>query len=422
MPHRGADDLRTRLTEQDRLVIAGASLAGLRAAEAARKAGYAGEITLIGAEEHPPYNRPPLSKEFLCEDLPPDPVFRPPQALREQLEVDLRLGCHAIGLDARRRVLHCADGEVPYSALVVATGAQPRILPGTPAEGTEGMRGVYTLRTLDDARSVREALAAGARTVVVGAGFIGAEVASAVRKRGLPVTIVEAAPVPLGRSVGAQLGMLLADLHRQAGAHLRLGSAVQRIEGNEAVRAVLLDSGEQIPADLVVVGIGAAPCTGWLADSGVQLDPHDGSVLCDGSLATSVPGVYAAGDVCSWTSALLGRRLRLEHWTSAAEQGAAAGRNAADGGTRHYDTVPYFWSDWYGSRIQFAGEPAGADAEVIGGGWTGGRLLALYRRGDQFAGALTVNRPSLIMKLRRLIADRASWSEAVDFAAAKAVG
>jgi NADPH-dependent 2,4-dienoyl-CoA reductase/sulfur reductase-like enzyme len=408
--------------EQDCLVIAGASLAGLRAAEAARKAGYAGRITLIGAEEHLPYNRPPLSKEFLSAESPPDPVFRPLRALREQLAVDLRLGCRALGLDARRRVLHCADGEVPYSALVIATGAQPRTLPGTRAAGTAGIRGVRTLRTLDDARYVREALAAGARTVVVGAGFIGAEVASAARERGLPVTIVEAAPVPLGRSVGARIGMLLADLHRRAGADLRLGSGVRRIEGNGAVHGVLLDTGEPIPADLVVIGIGAAPCTGWLAGSGVQLDPRDGGVLCDASLAASVPGVYAAGDVCSWTSDLLGRRVRLEHWTSAAEQGAAAGRNAADGGARPYDTVPYFWSDWYGSRIQFVGEPAGADAEVIGEGWADGQLLALYRRGDQLAGALTVNRPALIMKLRRLISDRASWREAVDFAAAKAGG
>jgi NADPH-dependent 2,4-dienoyl-CoA reductase/sulfur reductase-like enzyme len=399
------------------LVIVGASLAGLRAAEAVRKAGYAGQITLVGAEEHLPYNRPPLSKEFLCDQQPPDPVFRPLPALRDELEVDLRLGCRATGLDAKSRVLYCGDQELPYSALVIATGAAPRSLPGTSPE-TGGPRGVHALRTLDDARNVRDALEAGASTVVVGAGFIGAEVASAARKRGLPVTIVEAAPVPLGRSVGAAMGMLLADLHTAAGTDLRLGSGVQRIEGNGAVTGVLLDSGERIPADLVVVGIGAAPSTGWLAGSGVELD-HDGAVRCDASLATSAPGVFAAGDVCSWDSDLFGRRLRLEHWTSAAEQGATAGRNAADGADRRYDTVPYFWSDWYGSRIQFAGEAAGGEAEVIGGGWQDGRLLALYRRGDHVCGALTVNRPALIMKLRRLIADRAGWHQAVAFATAK---
>jgi NADPH-dependent 2,4-dienoyl-CoA reductase/sulfur reductase-like enzyme len=243
---------------QDCLVIAGASLAGLRAAEAARKAGYAGTITLVGAEDHLPYNRPPLSKEFLSAEAPPDPVFRPLPALREQLAVDLRLGCRATGLDARARVLHCDDGQLPYSALVIATGAEPRPLPGTP-RGTAGPLGVHVLRTLDDARRVRAALDAGARTVVVGAGFIGAEVASAARGRGLPVTIVEAAPVPLDRSVGPQLGLILADLHRRAGAGLRLGSGVRRIEGNGSVKGVLLDSGERIAADLVVVGIGAVP-------------------------------------------------------------------------------------------------------------------------------------------------------------------
>jgi NADPH-dependent 2,4-dienoyl-CoA reductase/sulfur reductase-like enzyme len=406
----------------DGLVIVGASLAGLRAAEGARKAGYAGPVTLIGAEQHLPYNRPPLSKEYLCADSPPDPVFRPLSALREHLAIDLRLGCHAVGLDARQRVLHCDDGELPFSALVIATGAQPRALPGAPEPPTAGARGVLTLRTLDDARYVRTALAAGARTVVVGAGFIGAEVASAARKRGLPVTMVEAAPAPLARSVGPQLGMLLADLHRQAGTDLRLRVGVRQIGGNGLADGVTLDSGEHIPADLVVVGIGAAPCTGWLAGSGVELDPHDGGVLCDASLAASAPGIYAAGDVCSWTSGLFGRRLRLEHWTSAAEQGAVAGRNAASGSALPYDTVPYFWSDWYGSRIQFVGEPGGAEPTLIGGGWQDGRLLALYRRGDELAGALTVNRPALIMKLRRLIAERAGWREAVDFAVAKSGG
>jgi NADPH-dependent 2,4-dienoyl-CoA reductase/sulfur reductase-like enzyme len=399
------------------LAIVGASLAGLRAAEAARKSGYPGPITLIGAEPHPPYSRPPLSKEFLCDDSPPDPVFRPLRELRERLAIDVRLGCRAVGLDSRRRVLFCDDGELPYAALVIATGAQPRDLPGAPASGRGGVR---SLRGLDDARYVRAALQAGARTVVVGAGFIGAEVASAARKRGLPVTMVEAAPVPLGRSVGPRLGALLADLHRQAGTDLRLGAAVERIEGNGPVTGVVLGTGERIPADLVVTGIGALPSTGWLAGSGVELDPRDGGVLCDASLAASVPGLYAAGDACSWASDRFGRRLRLEHWTSAAEQGALAGRNAADGGARRYDTVPYFWSDWYGSRIQFVGEPGGAEPEVIGGGWQDGKLLALYRRDGELTGALTVDRPALIMKLRRLVAERADWREAVGFAVARA--
>jgi NADPH-dependent 2,4-dienoyl-CoA reductase/sulfur reductase-like enzyme len=403
------------------LVVVGASLAGLRAVEAARKAGYAGEITLIGAEEHLPYSRPPLSKEFLGADAPADLAFRTEAALRDELGVDLRLGRCAVGLDTRARVVHLGGGDVPYSALVIATGAEARPLAGTTGPGTARPRGVCTLRTLEDARYVREALAAGARAVVIGAGFIGSEVASAARKRGLPVTVVEAASVPLARSVGPDMGKLLADLHDRGGTDLRLGAGVARIEAaGGAVGGVVLTTGERIAADLVVVGIGAAPCTRWLAGSGVDLDPGDGGVLCDDSLATSAPGVYAAGDVCWWPSGLLGRRLRLEHWTSAAEQGAIAGRNAVSPGeARAYDTVPYFWSDWYDSRIQFVGEPGGSDAEIIDREWEDGKLLALYRHGGRLAGALTVNRPALIMKLRRLIAARAGWREAVEFASGK---
>jgi NADPH-dependent 2,4-dienoyl-CoA reductase/sulfur reductase-like enzyme len=280
---------------------------------------------------------------------------------------------------------------------------------------------VCTLRTLDDARYVREALEAGARTVVVGAGFIGSEVASAARKRGLAVTVVEAAPVPLARPVGPDMGKLLADLHDRGGTDLRLGAGVARIEATGgAVGGVVLTTGERIAADLVVVGIGASPGTRWLTGSGVDLDPHDGGVLCDDTLATSAPGVYAAGDVCWWASGLFGRRLRLEHWTSAGGQGAIAGRNAVSPGqAQAYDTVPYFWSDWYDSRIQFVGEPGGSEPEIIDREWERGKLLALYRRGDEIAGALTVNRPALIMKLRRLIAARASWRETVELASSK---
>jgi NADPH-dependent 2,4-dienoyl-CoA reductase/sulfur reductase-like enzyme len=182
---------------------------------------------------------------------------------------------------------------------------------------------------------------------------------------------------------------------------------------------VVLTTGERIPADLVVVGIGAAPSTGWLVGSGVELDPRDGGVLCDETLATSVPGIYAAGDACCWRSRLAGRQLRLEHWTSAAEQGAVAGWNAVTGDSKSYDTAGYFWSDWYGSRIQFVGDAADAEPEVIGDEWQDGKLVALYRRGDRLAGALTVNRPALIMKLRRLVAARESWRPAVEFTAGR---
>ncbi|HWD05787.1 MAG TPA: FAD-dependent oxidoreductase [Amycolatopsis sp.] len=396
------------------LSIVGASLAGLRAAEAARKAGYEGRITLIGSEEHLPYDRPPLSKQFLGAEEPADPVYRDERALREEWGIELRLDTTATGLDPRARVVCAGEREIPYEALVIATGAEARTVPGA-----EGLEGVCTLRTLDDARKVRAALDAGARTVVIGAGFIGSEVASSARNRGLPVTVIEAAPVPLTRSVGPETGKLLASLHLQAGTDLRLGQGVAGLNGNGAVSGVTLTDGTEVPADLVVVGIGAAPATWWLRESGLALDPRDGGILCDSTLASSVPGVYAAGDVCQWESELFGRRLRLEHWTSAAEQGVLAARTLAPQTAKPYDTVPYFWSDWYDSRIQFVGEPEADEIAIVDRGWEEGKLLALYRCGDRVTGALTVNRPTLVMKFRRMIANREAWSSAVEFGAAK---
>ncbi|HJQ47057.1 MAG TPA: FAD-dependent oxidoreductase [Amycolatopsis sp.] len=398
----------------DSLGVVGASLAGLRAVEAARKAGYSGRITLIGAEEHLPYDRPPLSKQYLGANAE-EPVFRDEGTLRDALGVELRLGDPASGIDTARRVVSVGGDEVPYGALVIATGAQARTLPGA-----DGLEGVRTLRTLDDARMVRRALEAGARTVVIGAGFIGSEVASSARARGLPVTVVEAAPVPLTRSVGPGMGKLLADLHLRAGTDLRLGVGVERITGNGTVHGVVLTDGTELPADLVVVGIGAAPSTEWLRDSAIRLDDRDGGVLCDRTLATSGPGIYAAGDVCHWISDLFGGRLRLEHWTSAAEQGALAARNALEPeSAKPYDTVPYFWSDWYSSRIQFVGEPAADEIAVVDRHWEEGKLLALYRKADRVVGALAVDRPTLIMKFRRMIANRVSWAEAVEFGRGK---
>ena len=401
--------------ERNGLVVVGASLAGLRAVEAARKSGHEGPITLVGAENHLPYDRPPLSKQFLEGTDVTETVFRQEAYLRDELGVDVRLGEPATGLDCAEGVIRVGDGEIPYTGLVVATGADARTLPGT-----EGLRGVHTLRTLDDARSVRDALREGARTVVVGAGFIGSEVASSAKKHGVDVTIVEAAPVPLTRSVGPRMGGLLGELHRAEGVDLRLGVGVEQIKGNERVESVILTDGAELAADLVVVGIGASPSTRWLEGSSVELDERDRGVLCDATLAAA-PGVYAAGDVCHWVSELFDGRLRLEHWTSAAEQGALAARNALDpANAKPYDTVPYFWSDWYDSRIQFVGESAADDVVIVDEAqWENGKLLALYRRGDRVIGALTVNRPALIMKMRRMIAKGADWHEAFAFAEEK---
>lgn len=395
-----------------RLVVVGASLAGLRAAEAARDAGHTGPVTLVGAEAHLPYDRPPLSKAFLDDPEAPDVRFRTEEHLRDELGVDLVLGEPATGLDADAREVVVGDRRIGYDALVVATGARARTLPGD-------LAGVHTLRTLDDAQAVRAALDAGARTVVVGAGFIGSEVASGARRRGLPAIIVEALPVPLVRAVGEQMGAALSRLHEINGTDLRCGVGVDGLEGDGRVTGVRLADGTVLPADLVVAGIGATPDTGWLEGSGVGLD---NGILADETLRTDLPGVYAAGDVVNWVNPLFselptGGRMRIEHWTSAAEQGARAARNALDpDAARPYETVPYFWSDWYGSRIQFVGVPRADEIRVVSGSPEDGRFVALYRTGDRLTGALTLERRADVMKYRVRIGRRTSWTDALAFA------
>ncbi|MFE0019691.1 NAD(P)/FAD-dependent oxidoreductase [Amycolatopsis sp. NPDC059021] len=398
----------------ERLVVVGASLAGLRAVESARRGGYTGSITLIGAEEHLPYDRPPLSKAFLGKGH--DGVvtpFRSADELRDDWDVRLCLGAPAEALDTAEREVVVDGRPVPYDAAVIATGATPRAFPAG-----QGIAGVHQLRTVEDALAIRAALDAGARTVVIGAGFIGSEVASAARKRGLPVTVVEALELPLVRSVGREAGEVCAALHRENGTDLRLGTRVTGIASHAGrVIGVVLDDGDEIAADLVVVGIGVAPATSWLRGSGLVLHALDGGVVCGSTLSTNVPGVYAAGDVAHAASPLFdGDLMRLEHWTNAAEQGAAAARHALDPASAvPLEPVPYFWSDWYGHRLQFVGTPRADEVRVTSRAVEG--FTALYRRGDRLVGALTVDRPREIMKYRRRVAERGEWEEALTFAA-----
>jgi NADPH-dependent 2,4-dienoyl-CoA reductase/sulfur reductase-like enzyme len=397
-----------------RLVVVGGSLAGLRAVEAARKAGFEGTITLIGAERHLPYDRPPLSKEFLDAtdpDVPASiPFFRSDDVFADELRVELVLGAPATGLDVERKTVVVGDRQIGYDALVIATGSRLRTL-----AGSEHLGGVHGLRTLDDALAIRAALDAGARVVVIGAGFIGSEVAASARKRGLSVTVVEALPTPLVRATGTDMGAAIASLHQRNGTTLLCGTGVQAVEGGGHVQRVVLTDGTAIDADLVVVGIGVSPCTDWLEGSGLTLG---NGVVCDETLWTGVPGIYAAGDVANWMNPMFGVRQRMENWTAAAEQGAAAARNAIDPeNAKPYETVPYFWSDWYGARIQFVGVPECDEVLLVDGDVVDDdRWTALYRQGERLIGALTVNGQAVIMKYRRMIAQRASWDEALEFA------
>jgi len=261
---------------------------------------------------------------------------------------------------------------------------------------------VHTLRTLEDALALRQALQPGSRVVIVGAGFIGSEVACAARRRGAEATVVEAVPVPLARAVGDVIGIMLAKLHARLGTRLRCGVAVESVEGTAHVGAVRLSDGSRLPADVVVVGIGSAPATEWLQGSGLELD--DG-VVCDETLNAGAPGVYAAGDVARWFNPLFGQTMRLEHWTTAAEQGRVAARHAIDPSrAAPCAMVPYFWSDWNDDRIQFVGIPGPDEVQVVAGDPDHRVFLALHRRGERICGALGLNQRQSVIRLRAMIA------------------
>jgi NADPH-dependent 2,4-dienoyl-CoA reductase/sulfur reductase-like enzyme len=398
------------------LVVVGASLAGLRAVEAVRGDGFDGTVTLVGAEEHLPYDRPPLSKEYLAAEECPDPRYREHATFADDLDVELVLGTPASALDTSARTVTVGDRAIPYDGLVIATGAHARTLPGT-----EGLAGVHVVRTLDDAIGLRGALRDGNRKVtVVGAGFIGSEVAAVARSLDLEVTILEAMDTPLVRAIGERMGRALTRLHERHGTEVRTGVAVDEVLHEDGrVRAVRLGDGTELDTDLLVVGIGAQPTTGWLEGSDLTVD--DG-VVADARLAAA-PGVYVAGDVARWPNALfddvLDGPMRLEHWTSAAEQGRYAARNAVDPeNAKVYETVPYFWSDWYASRVQFVGVAAGDHVEVVAGDDAdGGPFTALYRANDRIVGALAVDMRAEVMKYRRLIGKREGWDAALALAA-----
>ncbi len=397
-----------RYDDRSTVVVVGASLAGLRAAEELRATGFGGRLVVVGAEARQPYDRPPLSKQVLAGEWEADQT-----ALRSQpyddLDLDWRLGRRAAALDAAARTLTLADGErLAFDGAVLATGAVPRTLPDTPP-----LAGIHLLRTLDDCLAIRAELERGPRVVVVGAGFIGAEVAATCRGRGLAVTVLEALPAPMVRGLGPVLGNALGDLHRDHGVDLRLEAGVAGFEGTDRVEAVLMGDGSRVDADVVVVGIGVRPATDWLDGSGLRVD--DG-VECDAT-CQAAPGIVAAGDVARWPSGLYdGASMRLEHWTNAAEQGAFVGRRllAADDAAPVFDPVPFVWSDQYDVKIQVAGSVRGDDQiEVVDGSLEERRFVAAVGRAGRLVGAVGFGRPRVLMQYRRLIAERASFEDAL---------
>ena len=398
------------------VVVVGGSLAGLRAAETLRAEGFEGRISFVGAEERLPYDRPPLSKKVLSGEWEPERIALRKHGDVDSLELDLRLGIRAEGLDLAARSVALSDGSaVTFDGLVIATGASVRRLPGQ-----ADLEGIFVLRTLDESLALRAALTTGSpRVVVVGAGFIGAEVAATARGLGCEVTIVEALPVPLVRGLGPRMGAACGELHRDHGVTLLLNVGVSALEGRGRVERVRLTDERVLEADVVVVGIGVAPATTWLEGSGLEL--RDG-VVCDATLAAGPPGVFAAGDLCRWPNELFGEEMRVEHWTNAAEQGAHAARNllaamAGDAG-QPYAPVPFFWSDQYGQRIQFLGR-AGPEDEVriVSGSVEERAFVALYGDGARLRGVLGLSRPKLVMGYQKLLASRITWEDALAHAA-----
>lgn len=323
-----------------------------------------------------------------------------------------------MGLDLDAQVVRLDDGrELFYDGLIITTGASPRRLPGT-----EGLAGVFTLRTLDDVAAIREAMDRGARrVVVVGAGFIGAEVAASCRERGLDVTMVEPLPQPLSRVLGERVGAVIADLHRSHGVDVRLGVGVDGIEGDGRVERVLLADGSTIDADLVVVGIGVVPNTDWLEGSGLQVD---NGVVCD-ETTLAAPGVVAAGDVARWPNARFGETMRVEHWEHALDMAMHAAKRLlgwAEGAPAEdfrYEPVPWFWSDQYDRKIQLAGRPGPDDDLVVIAGDLGeDRFCVAYGRDGRATAVLAVNMAARVVRYRRALADGVAWSQILEDAAA----
>lgn len=392
------------------VTIVGASLAGLRGAEALRRAGYDGAITLLGAEPHLPYDRPPLSKKILSGVWELEKSQLATAERLGELSIDVELGVTATGLDLAGQTLSTSAGDRPFDALMIATGARCRNLPGA-----DDLAGVHVLRGLDDCAALRSELAAAAgRVVVIGAGFIGAEVAATARTMELDVTMLEAAPHPLQRVLHPDLGQLMADIHVEHGVDVRCGVGVAELgaEGGR-VTNVQLDDGTVIDAEIVVVGIGVIPNTEWLEGSGLTID---NGVVCDAT-TLAAPGVTAAGDVARWASPRYGGELlRVEQWDNAVSMGmhAAVRLITPDDEATAYDPVPWFWSDQFDRKIQLAGRSyPDVDLHIVEGTVEERRFVALLEREGAYVGVFGMNRPRHVMQYKGLLDQGASLADAL---------
>lgn len=383
----------TRMTSPDSVLVVGGSAAGLSTAEALRRKNYTGRITVLGDEAHAPYDRPPLSKQVLSGAWEPGRAALRTEEALSSMGVDFILGDSAVGLDtATLTVRTAADRDLQADAIVIATGVRPRALPGT-----EGLGGVHVLRSLEDTIALRSDLLTATRLVVVGEGVLGSEIAATARALGIDVVMTGPQPAPMALQVGPMVSELLTELHQDHGVRLRLGvSVVGLTEANGRVTGVRLGTDEVLPADVVVVAIGAIPTTDWLTDSGLRLD---NGVVCD-SRCRAADGIYAVGDVARWHHELLGGLVRLENRTNATEQGFAVAGSIV-GEDEPYVPVPYFWSDQFDVKIQVHGSlPADAEVDIVDGDLSARRFVARYRKEGIVTGILGWNMPKQ-SRLRR---------------------
>jgi phthalate 3,4-dioxygenase ferredoxin reductase subunit len=392
------------------VVVVGSSIGGVRTAQALRSEGFHGRVVLVGEESQLPYDKPPLSKQFLTGQWDADRVLllTPEKAAKD--EIELRLGSPATRLDVASRTILLADGtSLEYDSAVIATGASARPSPWRPESG------VHVVRTLEDSRRLHAQLMDGGPVVVVGGGFIGAEVAGSARGLGHEVTVIDPLPTPIGRVVGPEIGRLFTELHHRHGVATRFGVGVEAIEGTAGDLRVRLTDGSLLQAATVVVGIGAVPNDGWLADSGL---PLDNGVLCDQySRALDAPDIFAVGDVARWFHPGHREYVRVEHWTNAVEQGVCAAHNIAHpDDLRAYHPVEYVWSDQYDWKAQIVGRPNHGTRHEIVGTLSGENPRAAVLYTDETGrlwGAVTVNWPKALVQCRRLVTDGATFADAL---------
>ena len=392
------------MTSDQTHVIVGASLAGAKAAETLRQEGFDGRVVLIGAEDERPYERPPLSKDYLRGEVGREKVYVHDEGFYAEHEIELHLGRSATSLDTSSNELALDDGgRLRYDRLLLATGAEPRRLsiPGADLDG------VFYLRSVQDSDALRERLNGGGSVVVVGAGWIGAEVAASARQRGLEVTVIDPASVPLERVLGAEVGAIYRDIHTDQGVRMLLGTGVEAFEGDGAVERVRTGDGHELGCDLVVVGVGVAPRIGLAAHAGISVD---NGILVDEQLRTSAPGVYAAGDVANARHPFYGESIRVEHWANALNQGPAAARSML-GEDNAYERLPYFFSDQFDVGMEYTGFARAWDRVAFRGDPATREFVAFWLAGDRVVAGMNVNVWDVADPIKRLIGARVAVDE-----------